>query len=823
MTDIKDTTEKKLSLTGKKTLSLKGAISPNQVKSSFSQGRSNSVIVETKRKRIIRPTDAISDADNVFNKENAISKEPLDAGLNNSTLTTSEQDARTQALIESKNKETEISKNKEKKLNESPEQFLREDLEVNSKKNQGDDDKDNVNIPKKEAADTEAENSRKNKRSPVSEESIDDDQEGRKKTNLKQTKTLGQDERRKTKLTVTKALDDTPRHRSLASIRRRREREKRQSLGFDIQQKISREVILPEAITIQELANRMAERSVDVIKLLMKQGQMSKITDTIDADTAQLIAEEMGHIVKRVSDADVEEGLHGNDDLSENLESRAPVVTIMGHVDHGKTSLLDALRKTNVVTGEAGGITQHIGAYQLTTNSNNIITFLDTPGHAAFTSMRARGAKATDIVVLVVAADDGVMPQTIEAINHSKEAGVPIIVAINKIDVEGADPNRVRNELLQHGIIVESMSGDILEVEVSALKKQNLDKLLDAISLQSELLELTANPNRAADGIVIESTLDRGRGPVATVLVQRGKLNIGDIVVLGSQWGKVRALTNDQGESIKEAIPSMPVEVLGINGIPEAGDQFAVIASESRAREITEYRKRKLKDNYASGVGKRTTLEYMMGQLKEKELKELPVLLKGDAQGSVEAISTAINNLSTEEVAVRLIHGGVGGVTESDISLALASNALIIAFNVRPNVQAKALADKDSIEIRQYSIIYNLIDDIKSALSGMLDPTIKETIVGNAKVLEVFYISKVGKIAGCTVTDGIVKNKENLRLIRDSVVIHEGKLSTLKRFTEEVKEVRVGQECGIAFKNHQDIKQGDIIECYELETIERTL
>ncbi|MBT4203280.1 MAG: translation initiation factor IF-2, partial [Rhodobiaceae bacterium] len=455
--------------------------------------------------------------------------------------------------------------------------------------------------------------------------------------------------------------------------------------------------------------------------------------------------------------------------------------------------------------------------------SGNIITFLDTPGHAAFTSMRARGAKATDIVVLVVAADDGVMPQTIEAINHSKEAGVPIIVAINKIDVEGADSNRVRNELLQHGIIVESMSGDILEVEVSALKKQNLDKLLDAISLQSELLELTANPNRAADGMVIESTLDRGRGPVATVLVQRGKLNIGDIVVLGSEWGKVRALANDRGESIKEAIPSMPVEILGINGIPEAGDKFAVVDSESRAREITEYRKRKLKDNYASGIGKRTTLEYMMGQLKEKELKELPILLKADAQGSVEAIAAAINNLSTDEVAVRLIHGGVGGITESDISLALASNAIVLSFNVRPNVQAKALADKDNIEIRQYSIIYNLIDDIKSALSGLLDPTIKETIVGNAKVLEVFYISKVGKIAGCTVTDGIVKNKENLRLIRDSVVIHEGQLSTLKRFTEEVKEVRVGQECGIAFKNHQDIKQGDIIECYELETIERTL
>lgn len=821
MTDTKDKADNKLPLTSKKTLSLKGVVTPNQIKSSFSQGRSNSVVVETKRKRIIRPPDSNSEISNVFSNEKSENKDLLNTKLIDSNLTTSEQDARTQALIESKNKEAKVTKNKEETVDQDSVQVLSINKEIINKTNP--DNKNNIDNTEKTNVDTETETLRKNKRSPVGEDSLDDEQDGRKKNNLKLGKTLGQDERRKTKLTVTKALDDTPRHRSLASIRRRREREKRQSLGTEIQQKISREVILPEIITIQELAIRMAERAVDVIKLLMKQGQMSKITDTIDADTAQLIAEEMGHVVKRVSDADVEEGLHGRNDALEDLEPRAPVVTIMGHVDHGKTSLLDALRETNVVTGEAGGITQHIGAYQLNTKSNNIITFLDTPGHAAFTSMRSRGAKATDIVVLVVAADDGVMPQTIEAINHSKEAGVPIIVAINKIDVEGADSNRVRNELLQHGIIVESMSGDILEVEVSALKKQNLNKLLDAISLQSELLELTANPNRAADGVVIESTLDRGRGPVATVLVQRGKLIIGDIVVLGSEWGKVRALINDQGENIKEAIPSMPVEVLGINGIPDAGDRFAVVESESRAREITEYRKRKSKDNFATGPGKRTTLENMMGQLKEKEIKELPILLKADAQGSVEAIAAALNNLSSEEVVARIIHGGVGGITESDISLALASNAVILAFNVRPNAQAKILADKDSIEVRQYSIIYNLIDDIKSAMSGLLDPTIKETIVGNAKVLEVFYISKVGKIAGCTVVDGIVKNKENLRLIRDDVVIHEGQLSTLKRFQEEVKEVRVGQECGIAFKNHQDIKQGDVIECYEIETIERTL
>lgn len=587
-------------------------------------------------------------------------------------------------------------------------------------------------------------------------------------------------------------------------------------------QKISREIILPEAITIQELANRMAERAVDVIKLLMKQGQMSKITDIIDADTAQLIAEELGHTVKRVSEADVEEGLEGIEDNEENLVLRPPVVTIMGHVDHGKTSLLDALRETSVVSNEAGGITQHIGAYQLQTKGANPITFIDTPGHAAFTSMRSRGAKVTDIVVIVVAANDGVMPQTIEAINHSKEANVPIIVAINKIDLEGADPNRVRNELLTHEIIVESLGGDILEVEVSATKKINLDKLLETILLQSEILDLKANPNRTADGVVIESSLDKGKGPIATVLVQRGTLNIGDIVVLGSTWGKVRALSDDNGHPIKEALPSVPTEILGLNGVPEAGDKFTVVNSESRAREITEYRQRKTK-NYSSGLVNKLTLENMMGQIKEKNLKELPILIKGDTQGSIEAISSALNELGSDEVTVRLIHAAVGAVSETDVTLAAASGALLIAFNVRPNANAKQQAQKDEIEIRQYSIIYNIIDDIKLALSGLLDPTINEKVIGNAEVKEVFYISKVGKVAGCIVTDGVVKNKENLRLIRDNIVIHEGKLSTLKRFQEEVKEVQVGQECGIAFQNYQDLKSGDIIECYEVETIERSL
>ena len=667
---------------------------------------------------------------------------------------------------------------------------------------------------------------KKNKRNTASVEEQKQDvlneEVDEEKTPNKFTRFRSQEERRQTKITVTTALDDSPRQRSLASIRRRRERERRQHTTPMPTQKISREIIIPEVITIQELANRMAERAVDVIKLLMKQGQMNKITDVIDADTAQLIAEELGHSVKRVSESDVEEGLEGIDDREDDLQPRSPVVTIMGHVDHGKTSLLDALRETSVVSGEAGGITQHIGAYQLNTSKNNTITFIDTPGHAAFTSMRSRGAKVTDIVVIVVAANDGVMPQTIEAINHSKEANVPIIVAINKIDLDGADPNRVRNELLAHEVIVESLGGEILEVEVSATKKTNLDQLIDTIILQSEVLDLKANPNRSADGTVIESSLDKGKGPVATVLVQRGTLNIGDIVVLGSAWGKVRALSNDLGTSIQKAQPSDPVEILGLNSVPEAGDKFTVVNSEARAREITEYRHRKIK-NYATGITNKLTLENMMGQIKEKNLKELPVLLKADMQGSIEAISSALNELGSDEVVVRIIHSAVGAVSETDIALASASNAILLAFNVRPNPNAKIQAQTDGIEIRQYSIIYNLIDEIKLALSGLLDPTINEKIIGNAEVKEVFYISKIGKVAGCMVTDGIVRNKENLRLIRDSIVIHEGKLSSLKRFQEEVREVQVSQECGISFQNYQDIKAGDIIECYEIETIERSL
>ena len=631
------------------------------------------------------------------------------------------------------------------------------------------------------------------------------------------------DERRRGKLTLVNALDDTERERSLASIRRRRERERARALEMGPREKIVRDVVIPETITIQELANRMAERAVDVIKLLMKQGQILKAADVIDADMAQLIAEEMGHGVRRVAESDVEEGLFATADDGADMEPRPAVVTIMGHVDHGKTSLLDAIRKTNVVSGEAGGITQHIGAYQVERNGQKI-TFIDTPGHAAFTAMRARGAKVTDIVILVVAADDGVMPQTIEAINHAKAANVPIIVAINKIDKPGVDPNRVRTELLQHEVFVESMGGEVLDVEVSALKGTNLDKLLETVLLQSEVLELKANPHRAAEGTVVEAKLDRGRGPVATVLVQRGTLHVGDILVAGAEWGKVRALLDDHGEPVKDAVPAMPVEVLGFQAAPEAGDRFAVVDSEARAREVTDYRARQKRDKaQARLTGARGSLEQMMNQLQVSGLKVFPLVIKGDVQGSVEAITQALDALGTSEVAARVIHSGVGGVTESDVTLAASSGAAIIGFNVRANAQARAAAEAEGVEIRYYNVIYNLVDDVKAAMSGLLSPERRETMLGNAQILEIFNISKVGRIAGCRVTDGVVQRGANVRLIRDNVVIHEGKLSTLKHFKDEVRDVTAGKECGMAFERYEDMRVGDVIECYRVEEIARTL
>ncbi|MEL6765992.1 MAG: translation initiation factor IF-2 [Pseudomonadota bacterium] len=639
------------------------------------------------------------------------------------------------------------------------------------------------------------------------------------------TRGRGDEKRRSGKLTISKLSEDGEggRQRSLASMRRRQERARGKGGRQEAREKVTRTVKLPEAITVQELANRMAERVGDVIKALMKNGMMATQNQSIDQDTAELIIEEFGHKVQRVSESDVEEVINVGEDKDEDLAPRAPIVTIMGHVDHGKTSLLDALRKTNVVSGEAGGITQHIGAYQITTEGGSKITFLDTPGHAAFTSMRARGANVTDVVILVVAADDSVMPQTIEAINHAKAAQVPMIVAINKIDRPEADPNKVRTELLQHEVIVEEMSGDVLDVEVSAITGQGLDTLVENIALQSELLELKANPNRPAEGAVIEAKLDVGRGPVATVLVQRGTLRNGDIFVVGEQWGRVRALVNDQGERVTEAGPAVPVEVLGLQGTPEAGDTLNVVEDEAKAREISDYRQRKAREAQAA-KGARTTLDQLLAQAKADEnVSELPIVVKADVQGSNEAIVQALEKVGNDEVRVRVLHSGVGAITESDVTLAEASNTPIIGFNVRANAPAREAANQKGVEIRYYSIIYDLVDDVKQAASGLLSPEVRETYLGYAAIKQVFKVSNVGKVAGCEVTDGLARRSAGVRLLRDNVVIHEGKLKTLKRFKDEVNEVRAGQECGMAFENYEDIREGDVIEIFETQELERTL
>jgi translation initiation factor IF-2 len=633
------------------------------------------------------------------------------------------------------------------------------------------------------------------------------------------------DHRRNAKLTVTKVLntDDDERQRSLASVRRHREREKQRALQMlQEQTKIVRDVVVPETITVQELANRMAERSGDVIKALMKMGVMATINQNIDADTAELVVTEFGHRLKRVSEADVEIGLKRDDDPPESLEPRPPVVTVMGHVDHGKTSLLDALHQTDVAAGEAGGITQHIGAYQVTLKSGQKITFIDTPGHQAFTAMRARGAHVTDVVVLVVAADDGIKEQTVEALRHAKAAGAPMIIAINKMDKPGANPDRVRQELLQHEIVVERLGGETLDIEVSALKKTGLDKLEEAILLQAEILDLKANPHRPAEGSVIEAQLERGRGAVATVLIKRGTLKVGDIFVAGSEWGRVRALVDDRGMNIPEAGPAMPVEVLGLSGTPMAGDDFTVASDESQARDIAAYRQRLRREQQAA-AGARGTLEQMFAQAAAGAAKELAVVVKSDVQGSLEAITGSLEKLGTDEVSVRVLHAAVGGINESDVILAKASHAVIIGFNVRANPQARDMARRDGVEIRYYSIIYEVIDDMKAALTGLLSPTQRERFLGNAEIREVFNISKVGKVAGCMVTEGIVKRGGKVRLLRDNVVIHEGTLKTLKRFKDEVREVREGFECGMAFENYDNIEKGDIIECFEVEEVARAL
>ena len=610
----------------------------------------------------------------------------------------------------------------------------------------------------------------------------------------------------------------------MASMRRKQERARQKAMGESQErEKIVREVQVPEAIVVSELANRMAERVAEVVKSLMKMGMMVTQNQSIDADTAELIIEEFGHKIVRVSDADVEDVINEVEDAEEDLKPRPPVITIMGHVDHGKTSLLDAIRQANVVSGEAGGITQHIGAYQVTAPDGSLLSFLDTPGHAAFTSMRARGAQVTDIVVLVVAADDSVMPQTIEAINHAKAAKVPMIVAINKCDKPDANPDIVRTELLQHEVIVEAMSGDVQDVEVSALAKTGLDQLLEAISLQAEILELKANPKRAAQGAVIEAQLDVGRGPVATVLVQKGTLKQGDIFVVGEQWGKVRALINDKGERVKEAGPSVPVEVLGLNGTPEAGDVLNVVDTEAQAREIADYRIDLAKEKRAA-AGAATTLEQLMARAKENEnLTEMPILVKADVQGSAEAIVQAMEKIGNDEVRVRVLHYGVGAITDTDVGLAEASGAPVIGFNVRANASARNSANQKGVEIRYYSIIYDLVDDVRAAASGLLSAEIRENFIGYAQIKEVFKVSGVGKVAGCIVTEGVARRSAGVRLLRDNVVIHEGTLKTLKRFKDEVKDVQSGQECGMAFENYDDIRPNDVIEIFEREEVARTL
>ena len=859
MTDIKTPGEKKLSVGGPK-LTLKPRTETGVVRQSFSHGRSKQVLVEKVKRRIPAPGEAKPEP--VVEAKRpaapaarapaaapaarpATPEAPKPSGVVLRTLTEEERVARAHALADSRVREAEERKHaedeaKRRALQDAKDRVEREAAEARKRdederrKHDEQSKRKADEVAKKRLGDgTTADGKRvgaAGQRLTVEAEEEESPARARRSGGLgrpavapKPAPKVGA-EKQRGRLTVVTALNaDDIRERSVASFRRRTQRLKGHAAN-EPKEKLVREVTIPDAIAIQELANRMSERAVDVIRLLMKQGQMATINDVIDADTAQLIAEEMGHSVRRVSEADVEEGLFDTPDAPENLESRAPVVTVMGHVDHGKTSLLDAIRSSEVAAGEAGGITQHIGAYQVTAPSGGKVTFIDTPGHAAFTAMRARGAKVTDIVILVVAADDGVMPQTVEAINHAKAAKVPIIVAINKIDKPDANPTRVRTDLLQHEIQVESLGGEVVDVEVSAKEKLNIDKLLEMVALQSEILDLKANPTREAEGTVIEAKLDRGRGPVATVLVQRGTLHPGDIVVAGAEWGRVRALVSDTGDPVQSAGPSTPVEVLGFSGTPEAGDRLAVVPNEARAREVTDYRQRQKREKMAARAsGMRGSLEQMMAQANTAGRKEFPLVVKADVQGSLEAIVGSLDKLGTEEVAARVLHSGVGGISESDVTLAEASGVPIIAFNVRANKEAREAAERAGIEIRYYNIIYDLVDDVKKAMSGLLPPTLRETMLGNAQILEVFKVSKVGNVAGCRVTDGTVERGANVRLIRDNVVVHEGKLSQLKRFKDDVKEVNAGMECGMAFENYQDMRQGDVIECYRVETIQRSL
>jgi translation initiation factor IF-2 len=880
MVDTKTPGDKTLSVPSK-TLTLKPRVETGTVRQSFSHGRTKQVVVEKRGKRRVGGDGPVTEAPSYAPEPVVakaapaapVAKAPLarpaappapprsNSGVVLRTLTEDERSARASALADAKMRDIEERRlaEEEAKRRNSKEGIEQAEREAAEARRKAEEERHRLDEEAKRKAELEAKKrfgeaeakaaaaaaparpatttaAAPPARAPGVAADASDEDEGPRQIRrgpggavrpVAPPKTTAKPapQKQRGRLTLVTALNaDDVRERSIASFRRRTQRLKGHAAN-EPKEKLIREVVIPEAINIQELANRMSERAVDVIRLLMKQGAMHKITDVIDADTAQLIAEELGHTVKRVAASDVEEGLFDAVDDSTDTEPRSPVVTVMGHVDHGKTSLLDALRHANVVSGEAGGITQHIGAYQVTSpESGKKITFIDTPGHAAFTAMRARGAKVTDIVILVVAADDGVMPQTVEAINHAKAAKVPMIVAINKIDKPDAKPERVRTELLQYEVQVESLGGDVVDVEVSAKNKTNLDRLLEMIALQAELLDLKTNVERPAEGTVIEAKLDRGRGPVATVLVQRGTLRVGDIIVAGAEMGRVRALINDQGVTIDEAGPSVPVEVLGFNGPPEAGDRMAVVENEARARQVTSYRAHQKRENAAASIsGMRGSLEQMMSQLKTSGRKEFPLIVKADVQGSLEAILGSLEKLGTDEVAARILHAGVGGISESDVTLAEGFNAAILGFSVRANKEAAAAAKRNGIEIRYYNIIYDLVDDIKTAMSGLLAPTLRETMLGNAQILEVFNISKVGKVAGCRVTDGTVERGANVRLIRDNVVVHEGKLSTLKRFKDEVKEVASGQECGMAFENYGDMRVGDVIECYRVETIQRSL
>jgi len=814
-----------------KTLSLKRTVESGQVRQSFSHGRSKSVLVEKRRKRIVKPgqegaeaapeVSETPEAKGAAPREAAPAKPQMPDGLSKA-----EQEKRLAAVAEAKTRAVEEAKQAEIDTKRRAEEDARRAEE-------------RVQMEAEEARLAE-EKARKVKTKPVVEAAPEADRsvkpavrrpadeekrraEEKKRTTAEKRGAAGERRRRAGKLTINDALNDEERVRSLASMRRRREREKRQANTGDSGEKVARTVQLPDTITIQELANRMAERAVDVIKVLMQQGVMAQINDVIDADTAQIVAEDLGHKVRRVSESDVEDSIVTADDDDGDKAPRPPVVTVMGHVDHGKTSLLDALRKSKVADGEAGGITQHIGAYQTEATSGDLITFIDTPGHAAFTAMRARGAKVTDIVILVVAGDDGVMPQTIEAINHAKAAEAPMIVAINKMDKPEADASRVKNELLSQEVISEDMGGDTQMIEVSAQTGDGLDNLLEAVALQAELMELRAKTDRDAEGIVIEAKLDKGRGAVATVLVQRGTLNVGDIFVVGQESGRVRALVNDRGEQVKSAGPATPVEVLGAGGAPGAGELLTVVENEASAREVADYRARKAREQATMAGPKAASLDQMMNQLQNAERAEMALVVKGDVQGSVEAIAQAAEKLGNDEVSARIVHTGVGGITESDVTLASASNAVVMGFNVRANGQARQSAEAAGIEIRYYNVIYDLVDDLKAAMAGMLSPDLRETALGKAKVLEVFAVGKGDKAAGCLIEDGMVRRGAKVRLIRDDIVIHEGELSSLRRFKDEVKEVPSGQECGMAFENYADLKAGDIIECYEVEEVARTL